>query len=129
MQMKGLRGGAAKFMQKSRIAWYGFKHAVLTDFNVAYKVVLSWAAIILALVFQAWLDLVTIVLSAGLMVMAEIFNSAIEMLCDMVQPHEDTRIKAVKDMSAAAASICVLVWMTVMLVQLVRLLYHLHILG
>jgi diacylglycerol kinase len=45
------------------------------------------------------------------MMIAEIFNTALEELCDYVQPEYSQRIGRIKDMAAAAASIAVAIWL------------------
>lgn len=52
---------------------------------------LEWAAIVFAIV---------------LVVAGETFNSAVERLCDFVQPGRDERIGIIKDMSAGAVLLC-----------------------
>ena len=43
-----------------------------------------------------------ILIAIGLVWMAELFNTAIEQLCDMVCPQQHPQIKYIKDVSAAA---------------------------
>jgi diacylglycerol kinase (ATP) len=48
-------------------------------------------------------------LAVAVLVLAfEAFNTAIERLCDMVQPEFDLRVKAIKDLAAAAIFILVM---------------------
>lgn len=47
-------------------------------------------------------DTAIILLCCSAVLSAEIFNTAIEKLCDMVQPEFDERIKFIKDISAGA---------------------------
>lgn len=61
-----------------------------------------------------WLDLsqtewAIILTQIGLVWAAEAFNTAIEKLCDLVSTAYDPRIKAIKDLSAGAVLIVVLV--------------------
>lgn len=41
-------------------------------------------------------------LAAALVITMEMFNTAIEKLCDYLQPERDSRIGVIKDISAAA---------------------------
>lgn len=43
-----------------------------------------------------------VLLSSGLVLVSELFNSAIEVLCDIIMPHHNHRIKYIKDISAGA---------------------------
>jgi diacylglycerol kinase len=51
------------------------------------------------------MEVIAVLLSIGLVIMAESFNSAIEKLSDVVQPNRDDRIRKIKDISAAAVLI------------------------
>ncbi len=51
------------------------------------------------------------------MLIAELFNSAIEALCDFVEDQENEKIRIVKDIAAAAAGISILVWATIMVAE------------
>jgi diacylglycerol kinase len=52
---------------------------------------------------------------------AEMFNSAIEALCDFIETHENHKIKVIKDISAAAAGISILLWVVILVVEFSRL--------
>ena len=49
--------------------------------------------------FWEWTLVITL---AALVITAEILNTAIERLCDFVQPKQDARIKTIKDLAAGA---------------------------
>ncbi|RKE04705.1 diacylglycerol kinase family protein [Marinifilum flexuosum] len=51
------------------------------------------------------MEIVAVLFSIGFVVVAELFNSAIENLCDFVQPNHHKQIKKIKDISAAAVLI------------------------
>lgn len=88
----------------------GLRFAVLYDVSVAWKVVVSMAALAVTASYETWNDFLIILVATGQMLMAEIFNSAIEAVCDYLRVTEDRRIKAIKDMAAAAAGISILFW-------------------
>jgi diacylglycerol kinase (ATP) len=100
-------------LRKVRVVLAGLRFAMLYDFSVAYKIVLSSIIIALALLFQRWVDFAMILLATGLVVTAELFNSAVEALCDFVETRENKKIRAIKDMAAAAVGVSILVWVTV----------------
>ena len=108
-------------LRKIKIVLSGLRFAVLYDFSVAYKMVLSIIILALALIFQQWVDFELILLATGLVLMAELFNSAIEAVCDFLETRENEKIRAIKDIAAAAVGIGVVVWLTVMILELVRL--------
>jgi diacylglycerol kinase (ATP) len=109
-------------LRKIRVVLAGLRFAMLHDFSVAYKMVLSSAIIVLALVFQQWVDFAMILLATGLVLTAELLNSAIEAVCDFVETRENEKIRAIKDIAAAAVGISILVWVTVVIFDIVDLL-------
>lgn len=123
MRNKFLGTGEAGYhpLRKIKIVLSGLRFAVLYDFSVAYKMVLSVIVLTLALIFQRWVDFELILLATGLVLMAELFNSAIEAVCDFLETRENEKIRAIKDIAAAAVGIGVVVWLTVVILDLVRL--------
>ena len=112
-------------LRKLRTIASGLRYAVVYDFAVAYKLVASIFVLALAFSLRAWVDLLLIVVVTALVVVAEVFNSAIEALCDFVESRHDERIKVVKDMAAAAVGISVFAWLAVLSVETTQLLQRL----
>ena len=106
--------------RKLKVILAGLHVAVVTDFSVAYKVVLSVIVLAVSFSLQKWIDASLILLSMGLMLISELFNSAIEVLCDFVEPKHNERIRIVKDIAAAAAGISIFVWAAILIVEMVR---------
>ncbi|NJN22967.1 MAG: diacylglycerol kinase [Leptolyngbya sp. RL_3_1] len=106
---------------KLKVILSGLYVAVVTDFSVAYKVILSGPLLGVAFLFRQWVDLSLILLAMGLMLIAELFNSAIEVLCDFVEPQYNDRIRIIKDIAAAAAGLSILVWAVILTVESIRL--------
>lgn len=123
MRNKFLGTGRTGFrpIQKTRTALSGLRYAALLDFAVSYKLALTVVVVWGCLYYEKWLDLSLIVLATGLMVIAELFNTAVEALCDALRPQEDQRIGIVKDIAAAAAGVSILVWSVVVLGQGIQL--------
>lgn len=108
-------------VRKVRVVLSGLRFAVLYDGSVAWKVVVS--AVVLAL-FGAtghWRDFLLMLVATGQMLAAELLNSAVEGVCDFLVSQEDRRIKAIKDMAAAAAGIAILFWGMVLVWEAGRL--------
>ena len=57
----------------------------------------------------------------GMPFMAELFNSAIEALCDFVEERHNEKIKVIKDIAAAAVGMSILLWVTVMVMEIWQL--------
>ena len=109
-------------LKKIRIILKGIHVAVITDFSVAYKLVLSLPILVLACVFYKWVDLTIVLLATGMMLLGELFNSAIENLCDFVEPEQNPQIGIIKDIAAAAAGIGIFVWAAILIGEGLHLL-------
>ncbi len=108
-------------IQKLKVILAGLHVAVVTDFSVAYKVILSVPILGGAFFFHQWVDVGLILLAMGLMLISELFNSAIEVLCDFVEPQQNERIRVTKDIAAASAGLSILVWAAILIIESIRL--------
>ena len=108
-------------LRKIRIIFAGLRFAFISEFSVAYKMVLSAIILGVSLLFKQWVDFELILLATGLVLMAELFNSTIEALCDFLETQHNDKIGAIKDMAAAAVGISIAVWMTVVVFDVIRL--------
>ena len=59
------------------------------------------------------------------MLAAELFNTAIEALCDFVETRHDEKIRIIKDIAAAATGVAILAWWIVLAANLLDLWPHL----
>ena len=107
-------------LRKVRTIIVGLRYAVLSDFSVAYKVVLSIIVLAIAFALRQWVDVLLILLATGIVLTAEILNSAIEALCDFVEFRHNEKIKVIKDVAAAAVGISILVWAIILVAELAR---------
>jgi len=95
----------------------GLRYAVLTDFSVGYKLILSLIVLIATFALRQRVDLLLILIATGLVLITEIVNSAIEALCDFVEERHNEKIKIIKDIAAAAVGISIVVWVVVCAVE------------
>jgi len=116
-------------VRKIRVFFHGLRLAALYNVAASYKIVVSCIALTLSFFFREWVDMLLIFLATAQILTAELLNSAIEELCDYVQPAEDARIGAVKDMAAAAAGISMLIWCIVVIYQFSAIVLFLTGLG
>ena len=107
-------------IRKLRTVFSGLRYAVIYDFSVAYKLVLSALVLAAAFALRAWVDLLLILVVTALVLVAEILNSAIEALCDFVETRHNERIKVIKDIAAAAVGISIFVWLVVLTIEISR---------
>jgi diacylglycerol kinase len=105
-------------IRKIQVCFSGLRYAIRYDFSVAYKVYLSLIMLLATFFLRQWIDFILIMAATGLVLIAEMFNSAIEALCDFIETNENEKIKVIKDISAAAAGISILIWGVVFTVEL-----------
>jgi diacylglycerol kinase len=109
-------------IRKLKVILSGLQIAIVTDFSVAYKVVLSVPILAIAFFFRQWVDVSIILLAMGLMLISELFNSAIEVLCDFVEPQQNDRIRVTKDIAAAATGLSIFVWAAILAIEIIHLI-------
>lgn len=107
-----------KPLRKLMVCLSGLRYAVLYDFSVAYKVVISMILLAISFYYRHWVDFVSVFAATGLMLIAEMFNTTIEALCDFVETRENEKIRVIKDIAAAATGISILIWMVVLVAEL-----------
>ena len=124
MRNKFLNTGESGYhpIRKIRTVISGLRYAVIYDVSVAYKIVLSTLMLMTALLLQAWVDMLMILVVTAVVLVTEIMNSAIEALCDFVEPAHNEKIKVIKDVSAAAVGISIVAWFIVLVIEASRLL-------
>jgi diacylglycerol kinase (ATP) len=109
-------------LRKFKIILSGLRFAVLYDFSVLYKIVISVLILIPVLIFNAWVDASLIILSTGVMLAAEVFNTAIEAICDFMETRYNEKIRIIKDIAAAAAGITIFVWIVVLCLEVIKVI-------
>ena len=87
-------------------AFKGIFYMMRTQHNFWIQIIIGLLAIFLGLVFNiSTIEWVLVILSCGVVLAAETFNSAIETLADVVNPNHDPKIGLVKDLAAGAVLI------------------------
>jgi diacylglycerol kinase (ATP) len=119
-------------LRSFRIALEGIKYVLITQQNARIHAVFTIIVILLAFVLRInvneWVSLLLVI---GLVWMAEIFNTAMEVMVDIVSPEHNEGAKVIKDISAGAvligAMISVLVGISIFgpkLYKLVKLIFN-----
>jgi diacylglycerol kinase len=111
-------------LRKFKIILSGLRFAVVFDFSVLYKVILSVAILIPALIYKEWVDASLIILATGVMIAAEVFNTAIEAICDFMETRYNEKIGIIKDIAAAAAGITIFTWLAVLVIEFIKIFPH-----
>lgn len=123
MRNKFLGTGEPGFrpLRKISVVLSGLRFAVLYDFSVAYKLVLSALLLGIAFYFRLWVDFEVLLLVTALVLVAEMFNSTIEAICDFMETRQNEKIKIIKDIAAAATGVAIITWAIVLLMEFIRL--------
>lgn len=116
-------------LRKIAVAFAGVRHAVILDVSVAYKVAVSAAGLMVAAASQTVFHFLFVLAVTGLMLVAEVFNTVVESLCDYIQPEQDPAIKNIKDMAAGATLIAILIWYSVLAVVVYEVIADTELLG
>ena len=87
----------------------GFKFGLRTQWSLRLQVTMAAVTIVLG----AWLRIspgewALVVLCCGMVLSAELFNTALEQLLDKLHPQQDPSIGWVKDLAAGAVLLCAL---------------------
>lgn len=94
-------------LRKIRVILSGIRFGVLLEITVAYKLVVSAILLVLSFYFHDWLDVMVIVVATAQVLAGELFNTAIEAVCDFIETAQNEKIRVIKDISAAAAGISI----------------------
>jgi diacylglycerol kinase len=109
-------------LRKIRTIYSGLRYAVVYDFSVAWKLLVSLLVLAAALFARDWVDALLIIVVTALVLVAEIMNSAIEALCDFVETRHNEKIGIIKDIAAAGVGIAMLAWLLVLGFELEEML-------
>lgn len=115
-----------KFLKSFGYAFSGLAHAFKTQFNFKFHI----TAMCIALIAGWHLDLTAnewrwLIAASGLVLVAELFNTAIEVLVDLVSPAYNEKAKVVKDVAAAAVLLAAITAISIgFLLFIPKLLQH-----
>lgn len=91
------------FRQKFHYAFQGLREGILSDKSIQTQLILAALAVVffnfIGISLQEWLFVLTAVF---MVIITEFFNSVIERVSDLIDEGYNSKIKQIKDMSAAA---------------------------
>jgi diacylglycerol kinase (ATP) len=124
MRNKFLGTGEAGYhpLRKLRTIFSGLRYAVIYDFSVAWKLVVSLLVLVAEMFLRDSIDVVLIMVVTAMVLFAEIMNSAIEALCDFVESRHNEKIGIIKDIAAAGVGIVMFTWLLVLGFELEEML-------
>jgi diacylglycerol kinase (ATP) len=109
-------------LRKIKVIMNGIRFGVLLEITVAYKLVLSAILLVLSFYFHDWIDVMVILVATAQVLAGELFNTAIEGVCDFIETAQNEKIRIIKDISAAAAGISIWAWAIVIIYEYYKLL-------
>jgi diacylglycerol kinase len=109
-------------LQKIKIIIKGLKFGVIFEISVAYKLVLSVIIFGFSLYFHDWVDVMVILVSTAQVLTSELFNTALEAVCDFIEPANNQKIMIIKDISASATGISIAAWAVVLIYEYYKLI-------
>lgn len=112
------------FTQALYNAYKGIEYVLLHQRNAIIQVCCAIAVIIIGISFKIspiqWL---CVLLCIGMVICLEIMNTAIEKLCNLINPNYNPTIKIIKDVAAAAVLLAAIVSLAVACVIFLPLIF------
>ena len=119
-KMLGTGEKGYNIFRKMRVIRSGLKYS-MADFSVAYKVIFSILLLIPVIIYNGWIDSSIIIVATAFMIASEMFNTAIEAICDYMQSEFDEKIGMIKDVAAAATAVAIGAWILVVSIEIYEL--------
>ena len=113
------RKGLARLVDATRYSWQGFKAAWLHEEAFRMEATLALAFVPLAFfIGQTPAHQIALVITCGLVILAEVINTAIESIVDRIGPEHDPLSGQAKDLGSAAVFVTLSLFLLVWLVSL-----------
>ncbi len=99
-------------------ALVGIYTAFKREPNLSLQLFVGISFTIFGIFHQRWVTAVANLILMSIVISLEMLNSAIETLCDLVQPDYHPKVKIIKDIAAGAVLMVALSWLVVILYQI-----------
>ena len=110
--------------KSTKFAFAGLVYAFRTEPNLVIQLMIGLSFFLFNLfagqLILAVANLIFMAITMGF----EIFNTALENICDLVNPELNNRVKIIKDLSAGAVLIVALVWLLIIVFSIVQEIFH-----
>jgi diacylglycerol kinase (ATP) len=118
-----------KFIRGFGYAFKGLWFACKTQLNFRVHLVCTVIALILGSVLNiSYAEWLWIILCVGIVLLTELLNTALELLCDVISPEYNEKIGHVKDISAGAVLVtavtALVIGAVIFLPKLLLLIHH-----
>lgn|SRR3989338_5918318 len=121
-----MRAYIQKKIASFRYTFMGLKIAWKEESNFRFQIVWGTLTLLLAIILDlTTIEFVIVISMVGLVLTAELLNTALEELCDKFQPTHDPHIAKIKDLAAAAVFVSAI---TAFIVGLIIFIPHLLLL-
>lgn len=98
-----MKNSIIKCLKSFQYAWKGVVYVLLNENNMRFHILASISIVLIGYFLKFTLnEWIATVISIGMVWAAEIFNTAIEKLVDIISPQHDPRAGLVKDISSGA---------------------------
>jgi diacylglycerol kinase len=115
-----------KFLKSFSHTLYGLQHALVHEQNFRIELFCAIAVCGCGYLFKiAKIEWFIVIINIAAVLTAELFNTALENLCDIVQKEIDPTIKIVKDVSAAAVvitALCAFICGCIIFIPIIKLI-------
>ncbi len=106
--------GWKRLIQSFQYAFRGLSLLLKFEYNLYIQIAFAFLALLLAFLFSfSPTEWIVLILSIGLVIFAELTNTAFEKTMDLVQPQYDERVRDIKDLAAGAVVFAVLIALVV----------------
>jgi diacylglycerol kinase len=116
------------FLTGARHAWHGVLHVFRHERNARLHLMFAFLAFLMGVWLQVSdAELAAVFFAVIIVFLAEIFNTAIERILDLIDPNENEQVKLIKDMSAGAvflaAVAAVMIGVAIFVPEIVRVIW------
>lgn len=114
----------SSFLKSFVYAWQGILTAFKLEMKMRIHIICACAVIFLSLYFHLnALEWMVVVFCIGLVLIAEMFNTALELLADHITPTRHPQIKKIKDIAAGAVLMAAI---TAAIIWIILIYPHYH---
>lgn len=108
-----------------RYAQHGLKRVAHEEQNFAVELLIGLIAVILAgLLKFGLIEWAILLLTIGFVLLAELLNSAVERVSDLLKPRLDIGVKEIKDIMAAGVFVTAIIAVTIGFLLFIRPLFN-----
>jgi diacylglycerol kinase (ATP) len=103
-----------KLFQKSKLWLEGLQYAFSKDKNLFIQTFVIIALLItLEIYLESWELIKQTILFGSLVIILELINTTIELICDFIHPEWNIQIKRIKDIGSSIVAIAILTTLTI----------------